>query len=56
MSKITPDHHCCGIEKKELMKDVRECKANPPGSAQRHACLRDASRASKRRTQACFYS
>ncbi len=55
-SKITPEHHCCGIEKKQLMAELRECDMCATSYEQWHQCYRQKSKESGRRARACMFS
>ncbi|MFZ5573079.1 MAG: hypothetical protein ACOZF0_21980 [Thermodesulfobacteriota bacterium] len=55
-SKIQPDHHCCSIEKKQLMKELKACDETFAGHEAHHQCYREAARRSGRRGKACMYS
>jgi len=56
MAKITPGHHCCPYEKKELVENLRTCDYCTTSLQERHDCYRQVAKQSKKRVRACMYS
>ena len=55
-SGISAGHHCCPVEKKQLMVDLCKCDFNSNSYEEHHNCYREAAKKSKKHTRACMYS
>lgn len=55
-SKAAPGHHCCAIEKKDLVEALRVCDYCSTSYDEHNACYTRVSKKSGQRARSCMYT